>query len=63
MLCTQLPDVQQPLDDVRNAIDNINFDSLVDEGRQTFDSIRQEINNGVSSNLDGEEFSALIPGV
>ena len=50
----QVPNVDDQLNDVTNAISDINFDSLVEQGRETFNVIRSAINDTVSANVDGQ---------
>ena len=54
MTSLQVPNVEEQLNDVTNAINDINFDELVEEGRNTFNEIRTNINDTVNANVNGE---------
>ena len=50
----QLPNVTGELQSVRDALNNVNLNQLIENGQQQFDNITQSIPSIVNNNLESE---------
>ena len=59
-LVLQLPNVTTELENVRNAIRDVNLDQLIADGQQEFNNIAQSITSTVDENLGSESPTVLV---